>query len=98
MLMPDPNRTHPALPGTVYLVGGAEDPATNMGREIRWLGQRMLDVGMTDVETTVYDGMRHETLNEIEPMRGQAVTALRRFVASCAAKGAVTQPAPALPE
>lgn len=48
----------------VYLVGGAEDPATNMGREIRWLGQRMLDVGMTDVETTVYDGMRHETLNE----------------------------------
>ena len=56
-------RLPPRLP--VYLVGGAEDPATNMGREIRWLGQRMLDVGMTDVETTVYDGMRHETLNEI---------------------------------
>lgn len=49
----------------VYLVGGAEDPATNKGREIRWLGQRMLDVGMTDVETTVYENMRHETLNEI---------------------------------
>ncbi|MDQ0421274.1 alpha-beta hydrolase superfamily lysophospholipase [Peteryoungia aggregata LMG 23059] len=49
----------------VYLVGGAEDPATNKGREIRWLGQRMLDVGMTDVEILVYDGMRHETLNEI---------------------------------
>lgn len=49
----------------VYLVGGAEDPATNKGREIRWLGQRMLDVGMTDVETNVYEGLRHETLNEI---------------------------------
>lgn len=49
----------------VYLVGGAEDPATNNGREIRWLGQRMLDIGMTDVETTVYEGMRHETLNEV---------------------------------
>ena len=49
----------------VYLVGGAEDPATNNGHEIRWLGQRMLDVGMTDVETTVYETMRHETLNEI---------------------------------
>jgi alpha-beta hydrolase superfamily lysophospholipase len=49
----------------VYVVGGAEDPATNNGREIRWLGQRMLDVGMTDVETTVYETMRHETLNEI---------------------------------
>ncbi|MDH4413046.1 MAG: alpha/beta hydrolase [Rhizobium sp.] len=49
----------------VYLVGGGQDPATNKGREIRWLGQRMLDVGMTDVETTVYDNLRHETLNEI---------------------------------
>lgn len=49
----------------VYLVGGGQDPATNKGREIRWLGQRMLDVGMTDVETTVYETMRHETLNEI---------------------------------
>jgi alpha-beta hydrolase superfamily lysophospholipase len=49
----------------IYLVGGAEDPATNMGREIHWLGQHMLDAGMTDVETIVYEGMRHETLNEI---------------------------------
>lgn len=49
----------------VYLVGGGQDPATNKGREIRWLGQRMLDIGMTDVETTVYETMRHETLNEI---------------------------------
>lgn len=49
----------------VYLVGGGQDPATNNGLEIRWLGQRMLDVGMTDVETTVYETMRHETLNEI---------------------------------
>lgn len=56
----------------VYLVGGAEDPATNNGREIRWLGQRMLDIGMTDVETTVYEGMRHETLNEVD--REKAIT------------------------
>ena len=56
----------------VYLVGGAEDPATNNGREIRWLGQRMLDIGMTDVETTVYEGMRHETLNEVG--REKAIT------------------------
>ncbi len=56
----------------VYLVGGAEDPATNNGREIRWLGQRMLDIGMTDVETTIYEGMRHETLNEVD--REKAIT------------------------
>ncbi|MEC9463492.1 MAG: alpha/beta hydrolase [Pseudomonadota bacterium] len=56
----------------VYLVGGGQDPATNKGREIRWLGQRMLDIGMTDVETTVYEGMRHETLNEVG--REKAIT------------------------
>lgn len=50
---------------TVYLVGGGQDPATNKGREIRWLGRRMMASGMTQVITTIYDGMRHETLNEI---------------------------------
>jgi alpha-beta hydrolase superfamily lysophospholipase len=49
----------------VYLVGGGQDPATNKGREIRWLGRRMMDAGMTQVTTTIYDGMRHETLNDI---------------------------------
>ena len=49
----------------VYLVGGGQDPATNKGKEIRWLGRRMMDTGMTQVTTTIYDEMRHETLNEI---------------------------------
>ncbi|MDH4442157.1 MAG: alpha/beta hydrolase [Rhizobium sp.] len=49
----------------VYLVGGGQDPATNKGREIRWLGRRMMASGMTLVTTTIYDEMRHETLNEI---------------------------------
>ncbi len=49
----------------VYLVGGGQDPATNKGREIRWLGRRMMASGMTQVMTTIYDEMRHETLNEI---------------------------------
>jgi alpha-beta hydrolase superfamily lysophospholipase len=49
----------------VYLVGGGQDPATNKGREIRWLGRRMMASGMTQVTTTIYDEMRHETLNEI---------------------------------
>jgi alpha-beta hydrolase superfamily lysophospholipase len=49
----------------VYLVGGGQDPATNKGREIRWLGRRMTAAGMTRVTTTIYEEMRHETLNEI---------------------------------
>jgi alpha-beta hydrolase superfamily lysophospholipase len=49
----------------VYLVGGGQDPATNKGREIRWLGRRMMASGMAQVTTTIYDEMRHETLKEI---------------------------------
>jgi alpha-beta hydrolase superfamily lysophospholipase len=54
------------LPKTlpVYLVGGGEDPATNKGREILWLGARLAGFGMRNVATRVYDDMRHETLNE----------------------------------
>jgi alpha-beta hydrolase superfamily lysophospholipase len=51
-----------ALP--VHLVGGSEDPATNGGRETRWLSGRMRDAGLTDVTLSILDGFRHETLNE----------------------------------
>lgn len=50
----------------VHLVGGGEDPATNGGREIRWLARRMAGIGMHRVKTVVYPTMRHETLNENE--------------------------------
>ncbi|WP_426122669.1 alpha/beta fold hydrolase [Pararhizobium sp. PWRC1-1] len=50
----------------IHLVGGGQDPATNGGREIRWLERRMLAVGLKRVTTVVYPSMRHETLNEIE--------------------------------
>ena len=50
----------------VHLVGGGQDPATNGGREIAWLGGRMKALGLKHVTTVVYPTMRHETLNEIE--------------------------------
>lgn len=49
----------------VYLVGGGEDPATRNGREMRWLEKRLRQADLTDVTTTIYPQMRHETLNEI---------------------------------
>lgn len=82
----------------VHVLGGSEDPSTDEGKTTGRLATRLREAGLRTVEAEIVTGARHETLNEIEPMRGQAVTALRRFVASCAAKGAVTQPAPALPE
>ncbi|WP_438753215.1 alpha/beta hydrolase [Pararhizobium sp. O133] len=62
---PDRLRKLPsALP--IHLVGGGEDPATNGGREIHWLSQRMVATGFERVTTTIYPTMRHETLNETE--------------------------------
>ncbi len=49
----------------VHLVGGSADPSTVNGDAIAWLGRRMKARGMTDVTVTIYQGMRHETLNEI---------------------------------
>ena len=56
------------LPRTlpIHLVGGGEDPATNGGREIRWLAKRLEALGFSRVSTQVYPAMRHETLNEID--------------------------------
>lgn len=55
-------RLRPAMP--VYLVGGGEDPATDKGAAIRWLGERMKTMGLTNVSTTIYPNARHETLND----------------------------------
>ena len=62
----------------IHLVGGGQDPATNGGREIAWLGGRMKAMGLKQVTTVVYPTMRHETLNEIE-----RDSAMQDFAAWC---------------
>lgn len=47
-----------------HLCAGAMDPSTSGGSAIRRLAQRMRSAGMTDVTETVFDGARHEGLNE----------------------------------
>jgi alpha-beta hydrolase superfamily lysophospholipase len=47
------------------LVGGAEDPATEKGQAVRDLEGRMKQLGFTNVTTKIYEGTRHEGLNEI---------------------------------
>jgi alpha-beta hydrolase superfamily lysophospholipase len=49
----------------VNIVGGGHDPATDNGKAMIWLARRMQSLGMTKIDLTVYDDMRHETLNEI---------------------------------
>ena len=54
------------LPKTfpVHIVGGDEDPATNGGKEMIWLTNRLKNFGFTNVTSKVYAKTRHETLND----------------------------------
>ncbi|MCK8778587.1 alpha/beta hydrolase [Rhizobium sp. NTR19] len=54
----------------VHLIGGAQDPATNGGREILWLAGKMKAAGLTNVTAKVWPATRHETLNDT--VRGRA--------------------------
>jgi alpha-beta hydrolase superfamily lysophospholipase len=47
------------------LVGGAEDPATEKGKAVRHLERRLKQLGFSNVTTNIYEGTRHEGLNEI---------------------------------
>jgi len=56
----------------VHLIGGAEDPATNGGREILWLSEHFKKSGFTKVTKKVWPGTRHETLNDTVRARASA--------------------------
>ena len=63
------------LPRTlpIHLVGGDEDPATDFGRTVGWLGERLRRAGLADVTCRVYPGLRHETLLERLDLREMPV-------------------------
>lgn len=48
----------------VLLVAGAEDPVGDMGKGVRIIYDRLVAAGMQDVRIILYEGMRHEILNE----------------------------------
>jgi alpha-beta hydrolase superfamily lysophospholipase len=49
----------------VNLVGGERDPATNGGKAVRDLAQRMERMGFSNLVSTIYPETRHESLNEV---------------------------------
>lgn len=55
-----------ALPKDVPLlfISGMDDPVGDFGQGVRAAAQEALDAGVADVTCTLYDGMRHEILNE----------------------------------
>jgi alpha-beta hydrolase superfamily lysophospholipase len=49
----------------LLLVSGSDDPLAGGGQLVDVLGQRYRDAGLVDVTVKLYDGARHEILNEI---------------------------------
>jgi alpha-beta hydrolase superfamily lysophospholipase len=49
----------------LLVVSGSEDPLAGGGQLVEVLGQRYRDAGLVDVTVKLYDGARHEILNEI---------------------------------
>ncbi|MBX4888561.1 alpha/beta fold hydrolase [Rhizobium bangladeshense] len=68
----------------IHLVGGAEDPATERGKAVLWLSNHLKARGFSRITTVIYQGMRHETLNEID-----ADAAIAAFADWCDAAPAI---------
>ncbi|MCP4315981.1 MAG: alpha/beta hydrolase [Hyphomicrobiales bacterium] len=58
-----------ALPRSlpIHLVGGGQDPATNKGKAVAWMSGHLRGNGFENVTDRIYEGLRHETLNESAP-------------------------------
>ena len=50
----------------VYLFSGASDPVGNRGQGVKITAGELRDAGVTDVTVKLYEGGRHEMLNEVE--------------------------------
>lgn len=60
------------------LVGGGQDPATDKGKAVEWLANRLKNSGYSRITSEIYRNARHETLNDVV-----AETATLTFAAWC---------------
>ncbi|MBR5259749.1 MAG: lysophospholipase [Eggerthellaceae bacterium] len=56
-------------------IAGAEDPVGDFGKGVRAAAKLVEDAGVIDVTTIIYEGMRHEVLNERDKERVYAEVA-----------------------
>ena len=49
----------------VHIIGGAQDPCTNNGRDMEKLAVKLRNNGLSDVTCKILEHTRHESLNEI---------------------------------
>ncbi|OLP61363.1 lysophospholipase [Xaviernesmea oryzae] len=69
-------RLRASLP--ILLVGGGKDPATDGGKAISWLADRMRKAGLNHVYVRLYPEARHETLNDLD--RDRATQDLAQWI------------------
>ena len=48
----------------IFIISGSDDPVTNYGKSVGKLQDMYTKLGVKNVQTKIYDGMRHEILNE----------------------------------
>ena len=48
----------------IFIISGSEDPVTNYAKDVEKLHKMYNKLGIANVSTKVYEGMRHEILNE----------------------------------
>ena len=48
----------------VLLISGAEDPVGNYGKGVAEVADRLRSAGIREIDVEIYEGMRHEILNE----------------------------------
>ena len=56
------SRIRPSLP--ILLVSGSEDPVGDAGKGVVQVGQQLQEAGLEKVKVYLFEGMRHEILNE----------------------------------
>lgn len=50
----------------ILIIAGADDPVGQMGKGPKWLAETYKKLGVERVQLKIYEGMRHEILNETE--------------------------------
>lgn len=56
----------------IHLVGGGEDPATDHGKAVVWLANRLKAAGFSHMTQKIYQTARHETLNDTDAIEATA--------------------------
>ncbi len=49
----------------IYIYGGDKDPVGDFGKSLRALYETYIDAGLTDVKFKLYEGCRHEVINDV---------------------------------